>query len=281
MQVLSYQFSFLGGVVNSVQIHTHKLKFISEFCPTLIHPHLLWPLVFNRQRSGTTYNGGVLPVLICGGLKRGICLLTADDRYRCQYPRFIPHCHGLQAEHLTPPDMLVRPYHSLHLQLLMVLRFIPLFNFSVFSLTFSLSISPFPPTPSHSFPPSPHPPLLFRLRAARMPRPMLIMGDTSLRGAGCLLSAVFLVHNYFTSVTSVSGSGRAERDSRPAERKSGWRGECHKTSLLATFCPTPPLLHLERKKESKMWEKERHLSVYALNLIGNIHYVHIYSQHIC
>lgn len=97
---------------NSVQIHTHKFKFISEFCPTLIHPHLLWPLVFNRQRSGTTYNGEVLPVLICGGLKRGICLLTADDRYRCQYPGFIPHSHGLQAEHLTPPHMLVHPYSS-------------------------------------------------------------------------------------------------------------------------------------------------------------------------
>ncbi len=98
------------GVVNSVQIYTHKLKFISGFCPTLIYPHLLWPLVFNRQRSGTTYNGGVLPVLICGGLKRGICLLTADDRYRCQYPGFIPHGHELQAEHLTPPHMLVHPY---------------------------------------------------------------------------------------------------------------------------------------------------------------------------
>jgi len=58
-----------------------------------------------------------------------------------------------------------------------------------------------------------------------------------------------LVHNYFTSVTSVSGSGRAERDSRPAERKSGWRGECHKTSLLATFCPTPPLPALGEKGE--------------------------------
>lgn len=60
---------------------------------------------------------------------------------------------------------------------------------------------------SPSLPPSPS--LCRCLRAVSMAGPMLITGDTSLRGAGCLLSAVFLVHNYFTSVTSVSGSRRA------------------------------------------------------------------------
>lgn len=61
--------------------------------------YLAWPFgIWQRKGSKAQIRKPSRPVLMCVGLKRGLCQLTAGDRYRCHYPVFMPACKATGRE---------------------------------------------------------------------------------------------------------------------------------------------------------------------------------------